>query len=230
MGFSRGPKVVRDGLILCLDAANPKSYPGSGTTWSDTITGFEASLVNSPVYSPSDNGSFIFDGTNDYCQVTSDGTGTFDNQSFTIESWINPDTIDTDGVIFSYDFTSHTPPYYAANFRIASIGRVLFGWNNVGTYTYTLTPTNSYVAGEWQHMVAVFTSGRQEIRINGQLISSSANSDVITYYNQEVWISRGNWTGGYTDGKIAMVKYYNRALSADEILQSYNALKPRFGL
>lgn len=231
MAIYRGPKTINRGLILHLDAANPKSYPGSGTAWKDMVSGTDASLVNGPSYSPSKLGILQFDGANDYCQVASNGQGKFDNQNFTIEAWAKPED-DSDGVIFSYDYTSHTPPYYATQFRFMSNGRLYFSWNNNGSWTSNVTsfstPNDTYVLNEWQHVAAVFTSGRQEMWLDGVKVDFESKTHTITYYNQEVWVGRGNWSTSYLDGGIATVRYYNVALSADEIIQNYNATKLRF--
>ena len=63
MGTARGPKLVTKGLVLALDAASPKSYPGSGTTWSDlTGNNLNATLFNGPTFSTDNFGTIVFDG------------------------------------------------------------------------------------------------------------------------------------------------------------------------
>ena len=64
------PHIVTDGLVLALDAGNTKSYPGSGTTWTDTVGGNTGTLTNGPTYSSGDGGSIVFDGSNDYIQLS----------------------------------------------------------------------------------------------------------------------------------------------------------------
>jgi hypothetical protein len=67
MALSHSPSIVTDGLVLCLDAGNPKSYPGSGTTWTDLSgNGNNGTLVNGVGYSGDNLGSLSFDGVNDY--------------------------------------------------------------------------------------------------------------------------------------------------------------------
>ena len=170
-----------------------------------------------------------YNGSSAYSLVSSDGFGTFNNQSFTIEAWIYPHQNTGDGVIFSYDYTGHAGTYYAAQLRQTSTGYIYFAWNN-GT-TYQDAGYNGVecipAINEWYCIQCVYTSGRQEVWVNGVLKQSTTNTDIITFYNQEVWIGRGNW-GGYFDGKIDVVKYYNRALSGNEILQNFNALKGRY--
>ena len=72
MAFNFSPKIVTNGLVLALDAANTKSYPGSGTVWSDlTPNGNNGALTNGPTFNSANGGSIVFDGTNDYLQGVS---------------------------------------------------------------------------------------------------------------------------------------------------------------
>jgi hypothetical protein len=102
-------------------------------------------------------------------------------------------------------------------------------WNNGSIYQSIQTPNNTLSVGGWYHIVGIYESGRQQIFVNGQLITSGTNTDTITFYNQPVWIGRANY-GGYFNGGISVVRYYNKALSSTEVLQNYNAQKIRFGL
>ena len=87
MGLSHSPKIVTNGLVLCLDAGNTKSYPGSGTAWNNlSSTSNNGTLTNGPTYDSTNGGSLIFDGTNDYIQ-----SGSFSNlltADITVETWI----------------------------------------------------------------------------------------------------------------------------------------------
>ena len=89
MAGSTGPDIVTDGLILLIDAANIKSYPGSGTNINDISgNGIVATLNNSPTINS--DGTITLDGVNQYIQVVSDGTTAgFDTQNFTIDFWCN---------------------------------------------------------------------------------------------------------------------------------------------
>ena len=71
MSLSHSPLIVRDGLVLCLDAANPRSYPKSGTTWSDLAGANNGTLTNGPTFDADDKGGIVFDGTNDYVNLGS---------------------------------------------------------------------------------------------------------------------------------------------------------------
>ena len=72
MGAFAGPEIAESGLVLALDAGNLKSYPGSGTTWTDLSGGGNTgTLTNGPTYSSANGGSLVFDGTNDYISLSS---------------------------------------------------------------------------------------------------------------------------------------------------------------
>ena len=66
MGLAHSPRIVTDGLVLCVDAASKRSYPGTGTTWTDLKGGNNGTLTNGPTFSSANGGSVVFDGTNDY--------------------------------------------------------------------------------------------------------------------------------------------------------------------
>ena len=67
MGLAHSPSIVTDGLVLCLDAANTKSYPGSGTTWTDISgKGYDGTLTNGPTFSSNYGGNIVLDGSNDF--------------------------------------------------------------------------------------------------------------------------------------------------------------------
>ena len=94
MALAHSPRIVTDGLALCLDAGNTKSYSGSGTTWNDLSgNGNTGTLTNGPTYSSDNGGSIFFDGTNDYVSLV-DNLG--DPQQFTIEFWAYPTQLNFD--------------------------------------------------------------------------------------------------------------------------------------
>lgn len=182
------------------------------------------------------NAQMTFDDTDDYIQLASDGTGTvFETQTFTIETVIYP-TVDPDtseGVIWSYDYTSHVNPYYSQHLRLGGSSGVSneigFYWNNGSTVRGFEVTEAIPTLNVHYHIVATFTSGYQAVYINGVLANSSTYADTITYYNQEVWISRSNF-GGYFGGNIPLLKFYNRALTASEVQSNYRAVKNRFNI
>jgi len=84
-----GPNIVTDGLVLHLDAANAKSYPGTGTTWSDLSgNGNGGTLINGPTFDSGNNGSIVFDGVNDYAS-SNNSLGNGWNE-ITVSTWVKP--------------------------------------------------------------------------------------------------------------------------------------------
>ena len=67
MSINYNPRIVTDGLVLLLDAGNTKSYPGTGTTWTDiSRNGNNGTLTNGPTFDSANGGSLVFDGVDDY--------------------------------------------------------------------------------------------------------------------------------------------------------------------
>ncbi len=91
MGLAHSPRTVTDGLVLALDAGNTKSYPGSGTAWTDLIGSNNGTLTNGPTYNSDNGGSIVFDGTNDYVTISDDSDFTFGTGDLTVEAWFKPD-------------------------------------------------------------------------------------------------------------------------------------------
>jgi len=225
-----GPSIVTNGCVLALDAADRNSYPGSGTTWYDLSgNGNHGTLTNGPTFNSGNGGDIVLDGTDDYIKILDDGKSTvFDTQSYTIESVFYANIGNFYGALWSFDYTSHVDPFYSQQFRHNSGNQLFFSWNDGTTYRYILADVGSL--NNWSVATAVFTYGYQAIYLNGALVASSARNDIITYYNQEIWIGKMNFASGLLSGGIVSAKFYNRALSASEILQNYNATKSRFGL
>jgi len=228
MGFYRGPNVVTDGLVLALDAASARSYPGSGNTWYDlSNNGNNASLVN-VVHSDEYNGIMQFEDTADHATLSAGfGTNTTD---ITWSFWIR---ITTWG---NYHYLVDNSPG-ADGFGIRTRNDQ---GNEFESFAYAdnggaivQTRNDNLSINTWYNYVVQFTSGANAIisYLNGgnkvstagsigNIDASTADTDIGTDY------------GGGSDliNDMAIIHYYNRVLSADEVAQNYNALKSRFGL
>ena len=86
MGLSHSPKIVTNGLVMCLDAGNTKSYPGSGTTWFNLCGSVNGTLVNGPTFSSVNGGVIVLDGVNDYINTLSNSQ--YNYTTITISGWI----------------------------------------------------------------------------------------------------------------------------------------------
>lgn len=219
---------VTNGLIMYLDAANIKSYPGSGTSCTDISgTGNNATLVNGVGFSSANSGQFVLDGVDDY--ITS--ATLFNYQSFTLSFWINAGT---------------TQPAYSNIFDTNHSGSqgVVIQQNNLATNSYYFVPIDAsggisfanftLTANTWTHLTFTFTPSDRSIGyVNGAFSTQGnlAGGRNIVYVTPTLEL--GRWTAGasrYWNGKIASFSAYNRVLSAAEVLQNFQALRGRYGV
>ena len=238
MGFSRGPKIVTDGLVLCLDAANKKSYSGSGTTWTDLSgQGNNGTLQNGPTFDSGNKGSLIFDYTNDY--VSTNGMS-----NFTYTSGIT---------VLVWHYNGGGTGYYRGVVTNGVVGERqggfdlrygredYFGGSNNGTnLRWRITNSNDIVTSiavyanvnEWHCYVCTYDNQLLKVYKDGQLFDSTTHSagGQLKTMNGSTTIGLSPGTSEYLDGKLAVTTIYNRALTATEVLQNYNATKTRFGL
>ena len=228
MGVFAGPEIVEDGLVLALDAGNAKSYPGSGTTWTDLSgNGNNGTLINGVGYSGDNLGSLSFDGTNDHITLTTNPSLT--NQ-ITIEVWVKlePTINNLTGWICGRE-SSYRILYTSTGFAwVCATDNN--GWYTSGTAisASSLTPhTKTY------QVVVTYDGSNNKIYVNGTLrITGSAISgnirNVNPYYIMRDGSSDVNIDHG--QGIIYSHRIYNRALTASEIQQNFNALRGRFGI
>ena len=214
-----GPRIVTDGLVLCLDAADRNSYPGSGASWIDLTGNNSVPLYNGPSFVSSNGGALNFDGTNDYATMPNLGSY-MSSYPGTLSVWFSPDnTTDTNKYLLQ-GVGGGTNRYYVQ--YDAGYARVWRG-NPAGGGA-----VGSCEVGGLYNVVNAYNSNTIYGYFNGELTleESYTNSGgfVLNYIGQQ--------PGGtnYFNGKIFAIQIYNRLLSADEIRQNYNATKGRFGL
>lgn len=236
MGFSRGPKVVTDGLLLYLDAANVKSYPGSGTTWNDlSANSNTGTLLNGPTFVDGNGGSVQFDGVNDYVSSISIPYPTTWSDPFTLEVWLKVDT----GITW-YKSGSGTNILgrgsYGGSigiFRSSVDNQVIF-WVRTSSNIFSIS---TMVSRDIFHNIVGVWDGIDTARIynNGELINSTTSTNISGAPNGGSYLTMGNiafggTNGGYGAGNLSISKVYNRALTSQEVLQNFNATKSRYGL
>jgi hypothetical protein len=227
MASSMGPaKMVTDGLVLHLDAGNTKSYPGSGTVWTDlSQTAITGSLTNGPTFSSVNGGSLVFDGTNDYVILPNITTN-----NFTLECWIRTtvtsltgtDAYQGNGIIWS-DIAFDNNDFVLAILN----NKPSWFTGNPGTSINGTTVINN---GNWYHITATKDgiNGIKSLFVNGILeITGSTNSNILNA-NPNIVIGGNTLDSRYLNGSVSQVKIYNRALSANEVFQNYEATRERF--
>ena len=236
MGVFYNPSIITEGLVLYLDAANLKSYPGSGTTWNDLSgNNNNAPMVNTPTYSNLKNGAFTFDGV---------GTNYFDLDSKaslvnvnagTVGGWVRFNDLNSDST--NYVFVSYGGNAYGGGFILEHAGLggaslrlelVTFGGSISGAPRANIDKSTALpYQGQDIYMIGTWTTSEVKLYINGVLLSTvSTNAALPSRSTLRISSEAGRSRG--VNGNVYNCSIYNRALSAQEILQNYNATKGRY--
>ena len=242
--------IVTSGLVLCLDAGNRKSYPGIGTAWTDlsgrgntgTLTNMDGTNFNS-----ANGGSLVFDGTNEFVNTNYSVNNLNDA---TISCWMRTSVTQKSGF---FGFRTNASPgvgfdwvqfqfYITGDTDATSTGNYLKYEEFSGQISRSLfLNTTSITTGNWINIVATSSSTKSVVYFNGSQVAENTNATQPSR-NAGATLKiggTGDWTstqplqmlnGYYFNGNIAIGLVYNRALTATEIAQNYNALKGRYGL
>lgn len=230
--FGVAPPVITSSILLHLDAGNPSSYPGSGTTWTDlTGNARNATLVNSPTYTSANGGYFSFLDTS-FQHATIPGFG--DVPQWTIEAWTRVTTSLSGKItaIFCNQFNGATKLNFSlgTNQAPTSYNLCVGFYNGQWRTTTGFAPTLNI----WFQYVGTYDGSIINQYVNGSL-STTATFNGNPQSGGELRIARrwddvANSATNFYGGDIAVVRLYNRALSGTEVLQNFNANKTRFGL
>jgi hypothetical protein len=231
MAFYRGPQIVKDGLVLWLDAANNKSYTSGSAIWRDMSgNNNSGSLINGPTFSSANNGSIVFDGVNDYINCGNNSTLNFGTGNFTVSVWFRRVTnIVTNLRLLSKGGASDLAGQAGFAF-FGSDTSISFAVNPTGARTIIVAA--SYVVGEWVNVVGLLERGvSMRSYKNGTLTATEVPpigsvSNTIDNLN----LGRSQNVGLYWPGSISNVQIYNRALTESEVQQNFNALRGRYNL
>ena len=227
MGLAHSPSIISDGLIFYLDAANTRSYSGSGLTANGLVGGIGGTLINGVGYTSSNNGSFIFDGTNDGMYFS---TYNFSTGDFTMEVWLKLNAyppsansaiivnrnLSDDGWLFDINSNQKARLYFQ---------------NNNGT-AYTIETLDIINLNQWINLTAIRSNTSLSFYRDSIFQASTSfpsNYNINSPISND-YIGRYQSSNGFLSANISKIQYYNRALSATEILQNYNATRKRFGL
>jgi hypothetical protein len=237
-----GPKIVTNGLILCLNAGDKKSYTGSGATnWNDlSRTSANASVNGSPSFNAANGGSIVFDEINDYAEIVNNTIFRFANTDpFSICFWTY--WTGTTGIdyLLNYGADNNGTGYYIGlDNNLLRTNSFLFDYYNAadaGRFRGIEGLTNSIQKNTWINLAFTTLNNsatNMKFYLNGSLGSYDIRGDVspasITYTGLNFRIGvRSNVD--YYNGRIANVLVYNRQLSNAEVLNNYNAQKGLFG-
>jgi hypothetical protein len=230
MAITYNTSIVRSGLILHLDAANPKSYPGSGTAWRDLSgNGNNGTLTNGPTYSSSNKGSIVFDGVDDYVNC---GTGLAQSGSWTLTAFAKFSNTTAQVIIGR---TGDGSTSFAQNYNIFTQSSKFRVGTSSDSYRFA-DSTTTMIINTWYYITGVYDSATKilSIYVNGTFESSAAalTGTPPTAGTQYVILgaSDGLSAANRMTGNISSASIYNRALTALEISQNFESLRGRYGI
>lgn len=221
--------VVLDGLQLWLNAADSASYSGSGTTWTDlSQNGYNTTLVGAPIYNST---YFTFNGTTQY----DDTNQSIASETFSVGAWFRTSAAGIK-MILSKESLAGNP----WNYRIWMNNGQIFGdISQVVTQASLSSPLTTYNDGAWYLVFFTRDDSNWYLYVNGSQINTRSDPFVGSITNaQEVWIGRSAFQQGglspsgsyqYT-GDIGQIFIYDRAITAQEVLQNYNVTRTTYGL
>jgi hypothetical protein len=227
MSGNVAPKIITDGLILYLDAANPTSLLSGSSIWYDiSKLRSSGSIINNPTYVTTNGGGLLFDGVNDYVTFGTNQNYYFNlTKPFTLSVWFKANTIKNSGLI--------------NRFNGGVLGNHFIWMNSDGRMFFhrEITPFNLYTiktitTGVTYNIVGTYDGINKRIYFNGELDNTVASGNIVqNQSNLNLLLGSRQSSGSpsdFFDGIIYNVKIYNKALSTTEVLQNYNVLKNRF--
>ena len=226
------------GLVFYIDAAYKKSYPRSGTVWTDLVGANNGTLTNGPTFNSDDGGSIVFDGVNDVVTVPDNSTLEIDAVTISIWTQFGSDVDGFAATVFGRTGGGNSP-YKIRSAGSAATSNIYFQTRNsdaslgVGP---TVTPGSTFSLNEWVNLSFSYdydnSDARMQVYVNGQLHDSNTSGGATLKIDssQSFEAMRSAHDGAHRSGKIANVQIYNRGLTASDVLQNYNAQKQRFGL
>lgn len=233
VGNWRGPNIVKDGLVMYLDGSSPNSYypPSSGITWKDISGNFvNGTLINGTLYNPSNGGTFVFDGIDDYVDC-GDNPTTKQTGSMTISYWFK-------GVSTTLNFATGVGTMSFNGVRGYLLGP------NTGTEVFFFIPSSPFSIStvsypiaidtqKWYNIVGVYSSSNYlKLFLDGIEVASNTSSIPSSQYTGNgISLKIGQRGDAYTFiGSISQFLLYNRDLNSSEVLQNFNSTRARFGI
>ena len=230
MALAHSPRIVTDGLVLCLDAGNTKSYPGSGTTWTDLSgNSNNGTLVNGVTYNNTNGGTLTLDGTDHYVIVGTNGTTP---PEITISMWIKFPTLEAS--------------YFYVNTNANSNPELRLSTNS-GFFRYVLYDAGAYFSNQngnipittdtWYNLVLVIRNSYLKSYVNLEedisktgFTYDGTSTQNATHHTLGTQYVGGYGYQGYNNCIYSNLMVYNKNLSLEEIQQNFNALRGRYGI
>jgi hypothetical protein len=249
MAFNYSPKVITDGLVMYLDAGNNRSYASGSTSWLDLSRGLNnGTLTNGPTFNSANGGSIVFDGIDDYA-IINNTVGNFGTSDFTINFFFKTTESTFPSTFIAKSIGDNPTSDYGwlvnngsnginLGFGIASVNG---SWGANGSYSIQTSGANIR-NGLWQMATVVGIRTQSNVFIYLNAVTQTLQS----YVGAASFATVGNISNTRNlciasesdvsispypiEANISIIQIYNKALSATEVLQNYNALKGRFNL
>jgi hypothetical protein len=225
-------KIVSNGLILNYDAAQLRSYPTTGTTWTD-LSGVNnnGTLTNGPTFNSANGGSIVFDGVNDFVNLTSANFSSITNQ-ISVFFWVYPQNLGVKDVMII------RKPFNGQGFLLSLLNRNISAGIKLNTSWYNNTDTGTsnqpIILDAYNYIGFTWSLNTMKLYFNGQLVKTSTITGTsIVLDAGNTYIGTDGFTPTFNDslrGRISNGQIYNIALTETQALQNYNALKSRFEL
>lgn len=230
MSYANGPKIVTDGLVLCLDAGNSKSYPGSGSVWYDLSgNGNDGTLVNAVGYTSSNKGGLVFNGTNNV--LISNNSSINPTSAISVAAFFNISSYNNYYAPILFKQNNYTSLYeqYSLFFTNTTLGFTITGIDRAQkTASVSFDYRNTMV-----YAVGTCDTDTDELKlyVNGSLMATSSFTSTFDISTKDLRIGTAvSSYQGWAIGNIYNIAIYNTALSESEVSQNYLATKGRFGL
>lgn len=221
-------QIVTSGLVLNFNAADKNSYPGSGTTWRDLSgNGYNGTLTNGPTFDSGNGGSILCDGVDDYI-VSTTFTPNVTAKSFMAWCRLTSTTQQAGGLIGLMGDSGE--PFDTIVYNETNDG---WGFGSTGFSRTAWSGVKETSTTTWVMMAATYANSNYNLYRNGSLILNTTAYAALNYnFSSNIILGKRHGSGviGPLGAYIANGLFYNRALTATEILQNYNAQKTRFGL
>jgi hypothetical protein len=228
MGTSYSPNIVKDGLTFYVDPANLRTYPRSGTTVTDLKGKETATLQSSGMFANNNAGVFAFDGVNNYYLFNP-----LSINMYSVSIWFNPS-------VGWNNTTYNSTPLSFDTFKVAiHFGKITGNFDSLMSIHTNDNQANYYggsgktIDATWNHVTFNWETNKYQIYLNGKSVTTSAHLTpnlINTSYMDFIGVGKWFYAGAGTpfNGDIGPIQMYNRALSASEVKQNYNAMKARF--
>jgi hypothetical protein len=218
MASKSGPDIIEDGLVLCLDAASKRSYPGTGTVWTDLKGGNNGTLTNGPTFDAGNGGSIVFDGSNDRVDLSLP----YNFTAFSVFFFVKYRSPQSNWRMVFDTFKNGNQHKFSFQSSTNSSNNVYLFHQDGNTVV-----DNTISIDQWMYYGATWDGSTVTTYKNGTSVTTDSSS---TGFNLSNTIGIGGRDGGasYNNIVLSSITAYNRALTADEIRRNYLSTKERF--